>query len=187
MKKQTVYKKDALEFVIRLQTKAIIAITAKHNELIEQRKAELFTESGFEDKLALLQSQFNRIMEEQIKLGNEMKNSLFGYQNSLYGGPERETRDFGGTGLVGWMKEHCELSDAKLTALKKRKDKEITEVKAEYRNLHGLCSKQDNGEKVGKILTDLGFDISAICKGEEEKALSLNIDKSKLFVCGDNK
>ena len=43
------------------------------------------------------------------------------------------------------------------------------------------------GKDVAEYLEAIGFDISSVRKGDDCVALSVDIDKTKLFVCGDNK
>jgi hypothetical protein len=57
----------------------------------------------------------------------------------------------------------------------------LNEVKVAYRNLRGKCDSFRKAKQAVEYLNEIGFDTTSLVPKE------VNIDKSKLFVCGDNK
>ena len=69
--------------------------------------------------------------------------------------------------------------------LKQARNKEIEEVRFNYKKVYMVSKDMSSAKKIAEYLEGLGFDISTL-KEDEMKYLSTDIDKSKLFVCGEN-
>lgn len=70
--------------------------------------------------------------------------------------------------------------------LKDAKNKEIKEVKANYHKVRVVSKSMSSAKKIAEYLKGLGFDLSSL-EEDEMKSLVADIDKSKLFVCGERK
>jgi len=70
--------------------------------------------------------------------------------------------------------------------LEQARDKEIEEVEFNYKKVYIVSKGMSSTKKIVEYLESLGFDLSTL-KEDEMKYLSTDIDKSKLFVCGENK
>lgn len=83
------------------------------------------------------------------------------------------------------IKDNCKFN-GKVMKLVQAKDKEIEEVKFNYKKVYIVAKGMSSSKKIAEYLEGLGFDLSTL-KEDEMKYLSTDIDKSKLFVCGENK
>ncbi|GAA0763754.1 hypothetical protein [Clostridium sartagoforme] len=172
-------KKDLLEFIERVEQKAITSVEKRFSKEIEAKKKEALTK--YEDKLDMLQDTFNRFSTNLTNLLTDMKEDM----QVCYNG-DWKIRD--GLNYLKYIKgrveEGCSFQ-GEVQKLKDQRNKEIEEVKVNYKKVYIVSKNMSNAKKIAGYLEGLGFDLSSI-KEDEMNALVADIDKSKLFVCGEN-
>ncbi|NMF04533.1 hypothetical protein ACUH7Y_09425 [Clostridium beijerinckii] len=173
-------KKDLLGFIERVESKAVKSVETKWDKKIEEAKEKAM--SKYNNKIEMYQSAFNNFSTNLTNLLTDMKEDLeTGYTHSY---------DFqnGLRNLANIKKEikyRCEFK-GKVMKLEQDKNKEIEEVKFNYKKVEIVAKGMSSSKKIAEYLEGLGFDLSTL-KEDEMKYLSTDIDKSKLFVCGENK
>ena len=75
--------------------------------------------------------------------------------------------------------------DDNIKKLRVMMGEEVEQVKQEYEKIYHYL-KVNSAKETYNYLIQLGFDVSSIPTGNNVPTIT-NIDKSKLFVCGDNK
>lgn len=173
-------KKDLLEFIERVEKKAIKSVEDRFNKEIENKKDEVL--SKYEEKINMYQDTFNRFSANLTNLLTDMKEDLEVAYSGNYGIRE-------GLLYLSNIKKQISLScnfKGEVQKLKNRKDKEIEEVKDNYHKVYIGAKSMSSSNKIAEYLEGLGFDLSSL-KEDEMKALVADIDKSKLFVCGERK
>lgn len=172
-------KKDLLEFIERVEQKAINSVEKRFRVEIELKKKEVLNK--YENKIDFLQDTFNRFSTNLTNLLSDMKEDT---QVSYDG--DWKIRD--GLRYLECIKnrivEGCSFQ-GEVQKLRNQCDKEVQEVKANYHKVYIVSKNMSNAKKIAEYLEGLGFDLSSL-KEDEMKALVADIDKSKLFVCGEN-
>lgn len=180
-------KRACLEFVYKVENKAIQSVRDKYNKKIEEEKRRILDEGGYLKKLRKVQKDFNKLFDEFSNLALEMKdNKEVNYSIGNYDTFEHETNCFTSKQLIEKTIYKCDFSGGSVELIRNNRDKEIAAVKDNYNKVRIVCERKSNGAQAAEYLKGLGFDISSLEK-DESKALSVKIDKSKLFVCGENK
>lgn len=172
-------KKDLLEFIERVQQKAIKSVEKKFSVEIEAKKKEVLTK--YEDKIDMLQDTFNRFSTNLTNLLTDMQEDT----EIAYRG-HWQIKD--GLKFLGNIKDKASSAcdfQGEVQKLRDQRDKEIEEVKANYHKVYIVSKSMSSAKKIAEYLEGLGFDLSSL-KEDEIKALVADIDKSKLFVCGEN-
>jgi vacuolar-type H+-ATPase subunit I/STV1 len=177
-------KKDLLMFLGLVENKAIGSVTLKYKPLIDA--AEKKALEPYQSKIDSIQKRINSIFTDVQNLVIPMKEDKntgysVGYNNSVEG----MLRKLEGVKAVELILSNCDFENS-TSLIYAERDKEIKEVKDNYKKVRVVCEGLENGKKVAEYLKGLGFDLSNLEK-EEQTALVADIDKSKLFVCGDNK
>lgn len=173
-------KKDLLEFIERVEAKAVKSVKEKFNKKISEKEVEVL--SKYEDSINLLQDTFNRF---SANLSNVMADMKEDKEVAFHG----NYRINDGINYLSNIKERiikdCDF-EGKVQKIRNARDKEIAEVKANYHKVYTVAKSMSSAKKIADYLKELGFDISSI---EDDAVTSLvaDIDKSKLFVCGENK
>lgn len=173
-------KKDLLEFIDRVERKAVSSVEARFNKEIEEKKKEVL--SKYEDSINMLQDTFNRFSTNLTNLLTDMKEDM----QVAYSGSWNLDRSL--NMLANIKKEivcYCDFQ-GEVQKLKDQRSKEIEEVKANYKKVYIVSKSMSSAKKIAEYLEGLGFDLSSL-KEDEMKALVADIDKSKLFVCGERK
>lgn len=173
-------KKDLLEFIERVEHKAIKSIGVRFDKEIEIKKEEEVL-SKYEYKIDLLQDTFNRFSTNLTNLLTDMKEDKeVGYNGSyaISNGQDYLKN------IKFKIKNSCSFQ-GEVQKLKDQMDKEIKEVKDNYHKVYMVSKSMSSSKKIAEYLEGLGFDLSSL-KEDEIKALVADIDKSKLFVCGEN-
>lgn len=173
-------KKDLLEFIERVERKAISSVEERFSKEIEVKKGEVL--SKYEEKINMYQDTFNRFSTNLTNLLTDMKEDIeVAYSDSW------RIRD--GLKYLNNIKEsvaeYC-CFQGEVQKIKDLKNKEIEEVKANYKKVYIVSKSMSSAKKIAEYLEGLGFDLSSL-KEDEMKALVGDIDKSKLFVCGERK
>lgn len=172
-------KKDLLEFIERVERKAIKSVEDKFNKEIETKKEKVL--SKYEEKINMYQDSFNRFSANLTNLLTDMKEDVeVAYNGNYY------IKD--GLKYLSNIKNRISSScnfQGEVQKLKDQKKKEIDEVKDNYHKVYIVAKSMNSAKKIAEYLEGLGFDLSSL-KEDEIKALVADIDKSKLFVCGEN-
>lgn len=172
-------KRDLLDFIERVQHKAVRSVEDRFEKEIEKKKSEVL--SKYEDNINLLQNTFNRFSTNLTNLLTDMKED----KEVAYSGNWRISDSLK---YLNDMKTRISSScffEGQVQKLKDQRDKEIEAVKANYHKVYVVSKSMPSAKKIAEYLEGLGFDLSSL-KEDEMKALVADIDKSKLFVCGEN-
>lgn len=173
-------KKDLLEFIERVEARAVKSVNERFNKEISEKEKEVL--SKYEDKIDLYQDTFNRF---SANLSNVMADMKEDKEVAFHGNYSIST----GRRYLSNIKEEiindCDFQ-GKVQKIRNARDKEIAEVKANYHKVYTVAKSMSSAKKIAEYLKELGFDISSI-ENEEVTDLVADIDKSKLFVCGENK
>lgn len=173
-------KIDLLDFIERVKSKAIKSVEAKWDEEIKKKKSEIIAK--YDEKINMYQSSFNNFSTNITNLLTDMKEDLeVGYNgsNDIHRG-------------LSYLKDIknsiVSNSDFKGEVQKLRglKAKEVKEVEDNYYTVYTVCKAMSSANRIAEYLEELGFDVSSI-KDKNMTTLVAQVDKSKLFVCGDNK
>ncbi|MEW9991956.1 hypothetical protein [Clostridium butyricum] len=172
-------KKELLSFIERVEHKAITSVEKKWNKKIEEKKDEVL--SKYKDKLDMYQGIFNNFSKNLTDLLTDMKEDQEVAYNCYY-------RIHDSLSYLSKMekliRDNCSFNGA-VIKLRQEKDKEVEEVRFNYRKVYIVSQGMSSAKKIAEYLECLGFDLSTL-KEDEMKYLSTDIDKSKLFVCGEN-
>lgn len=173
-------KKDLLEFIERVERKAIRSVEDRFNKEIEDKKNEVLAK--YEEKISMYQDTFNRFSTNLTNLLTDMNEDLeVAYSSNYY------IKD--GLKYLSNIKNIISSScnfQGEVQKLKDKKKKEVEEVQANYKKVYIVAKSMSSSKKIAEYLEGLGFDLSSL-KEDEMKALVADIDKSKLFVCGERK
>lgn len=173
-------KKDLLNFIERVEHKAIKSVEEKWDKDIENKKQEVLLK--YKDKINMYQNSFNMFSTNLINLLTDMKEDLeIGFNGSyeINNGIEYLSE------IEKCIVPNCSFK-GEVMKLDQLKEKEIEEVEFNYKKVYTVSKGMGSAKKIAEYLEGLGFDISTL-KEDEMKYLSTDIDKSKLFVCGENK
>lgn len=173
-------KKDLLEFIERVEKKAISSVEARFDKEIKAKKEEVLIK--YEDSINMLQDTFNRFSTNLTNLLTDMKEDM---QVAFSGSWEIDTGLKKLSVIRKRIAERCDFQ-GEVQKLRDQKKKEIEEVKANYHKVYVVAKSMSSSKKIAEYLEGLGFDLSSL-KEDEMNALVADIDKSKLFVCRERK
>lgn len=180
-------KRACMEFIDKVERKAINSVKESYSKKIDEEKKKILSDTGYLKRLKKIQKDFNSIFDEFSNLALEMnENKAIHYGTGYYGSFENETKEFTSKGLIDSTLTKCIFDGGSVALIENDRDKEIEAVKDNYNKVRIVCERKANGAQAAEYLKGLGFDISSLEK-DESKALTVKIDKSKLFVCGENK
>lgn len=173
-------KKDLLEFIERVERKAISSVEARFDKEIEAKKQEAL--SKYEDSINMLQDTFNRFSTNLTNLLTDMKEDMeVAYIGNYYVNDGMKYL----SNIKNRISSSCDFK-GEVQKLEDQKKKEIEEVRANYKKVYVVSKSMSSAKKIAEYLEGLGFDLSSL-KEDEMNALVADIDKSKLFVCGERK
>lgn len=173
-------KKDLLEFIGRVEHKAIRSVENSFNKKIEDKKQELL--SIYKDRIDQLQFSFNLFSTNLTLLLTDMKED----KEVAYSGNWRITDSIKHlSNLETLISNSCSYR-GEVQKLINEANKEIESVKDNYHKVYVVSKSMSSAKNIEEYLEGLGFDLSSL-KEDEMIALVADIDKSKLFVCGENK
>lgn len=174
-----VYKKDIYDFLQKVEAKAVKSVEKKYNDMILESKKERTSNyikqmQEFSNKVAKLYEESQTLVEYYGDLYPNKWSSLHYLESSL----ENALR-------------HCngiEAREVKSNGYEKQlllnKREELNAVQKEYAKLMHYA-KNNSAKESYNLLQELGFDVSSLA--QTEQAIIEKADKSKLFVCGENK
>lgn len=173
-------KPDLLEFIEKIKEKAVKSVEERYDKKIKTTKDNAMKK--YDEKIAMYQDSFNRFVTNVTNLVTDMKEDIevaydgsYAIQNGFcYLKNIRES-----------IIDSCEFK-GEVQMIKDSKDRELDEVKKAYNTVYAVCKSMNSANRIAEYLEELGFDISSV-KDKNMTALVAQVDKSKLFVCGDKK
>ena len=173
-------KKDLLDFIERVEIKAVSSVDKRYGELIRAEKEKAINK--YTDKLNVIQDTFNRASSNLKNLLADMKEDLeVAYQGDYSINSSLRTVE----DLKPYITCSCDYK-GQVQKLRDEQQKECKAVKDNYHKVYVVAQNMRSAKDIAKYLKELGFDISSV-EPDDVTALVADIDKSKLFVCGDNK
>lgn len=182
-------KKDLMNFIDLVEAKAVRSVAARHDKIISDAKEKIFVDGGYNRRIENIQRQINSITEEVKNLNLDMHdNTEICYPVCIYDDLLGRLNEFVGKSTIK-EKMVCRgnYDRGQIPLLKKAKSQEVGEVKTQYSKVRYVSQQKTSAKEIAEYLEDIGFDISSVRKGDDCVALSVEIDKSKLFVCGENR
>lgn len=174
------YKRDLVNFIEKVEQKAVASVQKRYDAVIQEKKDEVF--SKYKTDIARIQKKINAATTELIGLQTEMTEDVeVAYSSNWH-------IRYGINYLTGIEEEiykTCSFN-GEVQKIVAENQKEIQAVKDNYFKVRMTVNKMSSAKKIAEYLTDLGFDLSSL-EEVEETSLVAEIDKSKLFVCGENK
>lgn len=174
-----VYKKDIYDFLQKVEIKALRSVEKKYDDMILDSKTKRTTEyidlaRVFSRKLESIYIEAQALVDKHGDLYRNSWSNLHYTLNSL----ENSLRYCNG----------IKASDVHLNEYENQlllvKQEELDGVQKEYAKLMHYA-KNNSAKETYELLKELGFDVSSL--EQTEKTLIEKADKSKLFVCGENK
>lgn len=173
-------KEDLLGFIVRVERKAVKSVEEKFNAEIQTAKDKAM--SKYDEKIAMYQDTFNRFSTNLTNLLTDLKeNTEVGYEGSY--------RINDGLSYLKNIREGIDRGcsfKGQVQKIRDAKTKEVEEVKKNYDTVYKVCKSMSSANRIAEYLEELGFDISSV-KDKNITALVAQVDRTKLFVCGDNK
>lgn len=182
-------KRDLIEFINSVEHKAIKSVTERHDKIINEAKEELFEKDGYNERIKRIQSRVNSLQTEvQDLVLNLNENKNINYPNcDSYDLLHRLNNFTGKNEIKEQMARNSNYEGGRIPLLKRDKELEIKGVKENYAKVRYVSQSKSSAKDIGEYLEAVGFDISSVRAGDDCMALSVKLDKSKLFVCGENK
>ena len=182
-------KKELMRFIDLVEAKAVKSVTERHNKIINDTKEELFAEGGYSERINKIQKQVNSLqMETQNLILELIENEKINYPKyGNYDLLQRLNEHTGKTTIKTTTISNSKFSGGNIPLLIKAKEIEVKEVRENYAKVRYVAQEKTSAKDIAEYLEAIGFDVSSVRKGDDCVALSVEIDKSKLFVCGDNK
>lgn len=182
-------KRDLMNFIDIVEAKAVRSVTERHDKIINNAKEELFAKGGYNERINKIQKQVNSLQIETQNLVLDLcENKEINYPK--YGNYDllsELNNHIGKSTTKAKMMSKSKFDGGNIPLLIKAKSLEIEGVKENYAKVRYVSQEKTSAKDIAEYLEAIGFDISSVRKGDDCVALSVEIDKSKLFVCGDNK
>ena len=182
-------KKDLMLFIDLVENKAVKSVTERHNKIINDAKEELFETCGYNERIERFQKKVNSLQVEVQSLVLDMEENIE-VNYPKYGNYDllRRLNNFiGKTEIKEQMMSESNFEGGQIPLLKEAKMLEIKGVKENYAKVRYVSNSKSSAKDIAEYLEATGFDISSVRKGDDCVALAVELDKSKLFVCGENK
>jgi len=182
-------KKELMLFIDLVEKKAVKSVTERHDKIINEAKEELFAKGGYNERISKIQKQVNSLqMETQTLILELIDNKEINYPKyGNYDLLQRINEYTGKATIKNNTLSNSKFQGGNIPLLVKAKEIEVKEVKENYAKVKYVSQEKTSAREVAEYLEAIGFDISSVRKGDDCVALSVEIDKSKLFVCGENK
>ena len=178
-----------MNFIDIVEAKAVRSVTERHNKIINDAKENLFAKGGYNERINKIQKQVNSLqIETQNLILDLCENKEINYPK--YGNYDllsELNNNIGKSTTKVKMMSKSKFDGGNIPLLIKAKEIEIEGVKENYAKVRYVSQEKTSAKDIAEYLEAIGFDISSVRKGDDCVALSVEIDKSKLFVCGENK
>lgn len=175
-----VYKKDIYEFLEKVEAKAVKSVQKKYGDKIRQSKVE--RTQGYLKQIRDFINTVEAIHGKAEDLYKEYSDlySRANWSNLYYMKYYLESVMSNGNSISAMDVQ----DNAYEKELKLELNEQLDSVKKEYAKLTHYA-KNNSAKETYNLLKELGFDVSSLER--TDKALIETADKSKLFVCGENK
>lgn len=181
-------KRDLMNFIDAVEHKAIKSVTERHDKIINDAKEELFEKNGFNERIKKVQNKVNSLQIEAQNLVLDLNENIeINYPKGRYDLCHRLNEHTGKSTLKENILYASTYKGGQIPLLIKAKEKELQGVQENYAKVRYVSHSKTCAKDVGIYLEAVGFDISSVRAGDDCMALSVELDKSKLFVCGENK
>lgn len=173
-----VYKADIRQFIESVKLKAISSVNKQYdvriNTLKEERSRSFMATKGHAVKT------LGDILDDlnQVSQNNGLEWGTYSAYKSAIHHIECAMRNLNNASVLSLNNNDIEQ------ALRDECTQRIEEVRAEYNKLSAFCDTY-TAKETYNMLKDLGFDVSSLERTKNTPAVQA--DKSKLFICGDNK
>ena len=179
-------KKDLMSFIDHVERKAVSSVKEKFYKLIEIEKKTIMESTGYAARIAKVQKKINDLHTEATALTIDMnEDKTVNYQES-YSLAYRLNEFSGKNRFYDRVCLNAGYDGGSVELIKNEREKEILAVRENYNKVRVVSDSYTSANKIAEYLKALGFDLSTI-ENKESAALTVKIDKSKLFVCGENK
>jgi hypothetical protein len=181
-------KRKLMEFIDAVEKKAVGSVEKRYQKVIDEEQSRILNDGGYTNKIEELQDIINSLLSKHRELISDMHDNKIVHYTGIgcWDTLDYEIRGFDGKGYIKKVLDKCMFDGGSVEKIRNKRDKEIQAVKDNYNKVRIICDRKANGSQIAEYLKGLGFDISSLEK-DESKALTVEIDKSKLFVCGENK
>ena len=182
-------KKDLMNFIDAVENKAVKSVTERHDKIINDAKEHLFETCGYNEVINRFQKKVNLLQSEVQTLVLDMNENIeVNYPKyNDYDLLHRLNKFTGKEEIKEQMMRSSNFEGGQIPLLKRFKDLEIKGVKDNYAKVRYVSNSKSSAKDIAEYLEATGFDISSVRKGDDCVALAVELDKSKLFVCGENK
>lgn len=178
-------KKDLLLFLDKVEHKAIKSVQDNFDKLINEAEINAL-DRKYSYRIQKIQKKVNDLFDEAQTLMLDLREDI-DIKYDYYYDIVHSLCDWNGkSNIYDSILKHSRFTAKSVETLKQSKDKELEAVTANYLKVRSVCERLPNGAKAAEYLEGIGFDLSSV-KEIENTALLPQIDKSKLFVCGENK
>lgn len=181
-----VKKVDVLNFLDKVEHKAIESIKREYQEKINAVKQSNISEYGIDKKAEDIQKLLNYtsdILDEIIEITNNSEGKMY-YNVENYNNPYRSIKNLLGRDFYNNIINFITHQNIEGLKLQQKADENL--VYSEYQKVKAICKEFPNGTKAYQYLKELGFDVSSI-PTNQNNALVTVVNKDLLFVCGENK
>lgn len=179
-------KRDLMNFIDHVENKAVKSVEEKFLKLIQNEKKTVLASAGYTERIAKIQKKINDLHVEASILTIDMgEDKTVNYQES-YSLAYRLNQFAGKKTFYDMVCDKSSYNGGSVELIKNKREKEINEVKENYSKVRVVSDSYTSAAKISEYLKALGFDLSVL-EQQENQALTVKIDKTKLFVCGDNK
>jgi len=181
-------KRDLMDFIDTVERKAIRSVQERHNKIISEAKEDLFEKNGYNERIKKIQKLVNSLQLEVQNITLDLHENIeinypTGRTDLLY-----SLNDYTGKLTIKEkMSNMSKYHGGPIPLLINAKEAEVQGVKENYAKVKYVSQTKTCAKDVAEYLEAVGFDISSVRAGDDCVALAVELDKSKLFVCGDNK
>jgi len=179
-------KKQLMTFIDQVENKAVLSVKEKFNLEIEKQKLEVLNNKGYTNRITKLQRKVNDLYTEAQALYLDMKEDIEVRYENYYNTATELYSYSGKKEILERDLKNCKFNGGSIELVRNNRELEIKAVKDNYNKVRVISDSYTSANKIAEYLKALGFDLSTI-EGKENAALTVKIDTSKLFVCGDNK
>ena len=179
-------KKDVMNWLQAVEDKATNYVKEEYEtkKKIEERK--ILDEGMFTIRIYALQKKVNELHAIAQTLAIDMHEDKNVHMDTYGSVASILSHRIGKDTLYEDMANRSDFRGTKLPNMKEEYRELRKEVSDNYNKVRMVMNKLQGADKCIEYLKEIGFDVSEL-KTIEETALLVEIDKTKLFVCGDNK
>jgi hypothetical protein len=179
-------KKDLMLFIEKVEVKAVKSVEEKYRKLIEDEKLKVLENNGYTKRINVIQKKVNDLFTEAQTLMLDVNEDVSVRYEGYYNIAQTLSSYTGKTTIFESIKKCGKYDGGSVELIKDELYREVQLVKENYKKVKVVANSYLNAAKIAEYLKGLGFDLTSLEK-QESTALVCEIDKSKLFVCGENK